>query len=145
MSESKQDQASAKVPQVARNLSLPKQVVAAGGIDSWNAANPELAALHGMVTAMCTATTVEEAVVQVRSMIDLGHYLYPYLYMRNLASRNMDLAYAAILAEPAMLLPVMYTPTVGEACQKFGKLPLYSRGCYVSISDRGNLRAVLEE
>jgi len=44
-----------------------------------------------------------------------------------------------------MLLPVVYTPTVGEACQKFGKLPFYNRGCYVSIADRGNFRAVLED
>jgi hypothetical protein len=36
-----------------------------------------------------------------------------------------------------------YTPTVGEACQKFGQMPFYSRGCYVSITDRGNLKAVL--
>jgi hypothetical protein len=38
---------------------------------------------------------------------------------------------------------VRYTPTVGEACQKFGQMPFYSRGCYVSITDRGNLKAVL--
>eukprot|EP00947_MAST-08B_sp_MAST-8B-sp1_P005587 g5587.t1 len=78
-------------------------------------------------------------------MIQLGHYLYAYMYMRNLADRNPDLCYATILAEPSMLLQIMYTPTVGEACQKFGLMPLYSRGCYVSISDRGNIRAVLEE
>ena len=40
---------------------------------------------------------------------------------------------------------VAYTPTVGEACQKFGKMPFYSRGCYVSIQDRGNVKAVLQE
>ena len=44
-----------------------------------------------------------------------------------------------------MLLPVVYTPTVGEACQKFGLLPQFSRGCYVSLSDRGRVREVLEE
>ena len=38
-----------------------------------------------------------------------------------------------------------YTPTVGEACQKFGQLPMYSRGCYLSIKDLGNLKAVLAE
>jgi len=43
------------------------------------------------------------------------------------------------------LLPVVYTPTVGEACQKFGKMPFYRRGCYLSIRDRGSFRQILEE
>jgi malate dehydrogenase (oxaloacetate-decarboxylating)(NADP+) len=34
---------------------------------------------------------------------------------------------------------------VGEACQKFGKMPFYPRGCYVSITDRGNIKKVLED
>jgi len=49
------------------------------------------------------------------------------------------------MAQPAELLPAVYTPSVGEACQKFGKLPLYRRGCYLSIADRGNFKKVLEE
>ncbi len=39
----------------------------------------------------------------------------------------------------------MYTPTVGEACQKFGKMPMPARGMYISIRDRGNLAAVIKE
>merc|ERR1711871_1188309 len=53
--------------------------------------------------------------------------------------------YAALIHNPPMLLPVVYTPTVGEACQKFGKMPFYPRGCYVTISDRGNFKNVLED
>ena len=85
-------------------------------------------------------------------------------------AKNADLYYATLAADPALLLPVgiratftrtsyirtsypypltraqvAYTPTVGEACQKFGKMPFYSRGCYVSIQDRGNVKAVLQE
>eukprot|EP00657_Telonema_sp_P-1_P008338 TRINITY_DN2929_c0_g1_i1.p1 TRINITY_DN2929_c0_g1~~TRINITY_DN2929_c0_g1_i1.p1 ORF type:complete len:129 (-),score=54.13 TRINITY_DN2929_c0_g1_i1:72-458(-) len=65
--------------------------------------------------------------------------------MRVLYQKSMDLFYGCLLAEPQMLMPVVYTPTVGEACQKFGIMPFYSRGCYVSITQRGNIRAVLEE
>ena len=39
----------------------------------------------------------------------------------------------------------MYTPTVGEACQKFGQMPMPQRGMYISIQDRGNLAAVIKE
>merc|ERR1719235_1825655 len=68
-----------------------------------------------------------------------------YAYMRMLYFKNMEVYYGALLAEPSTLLPVVYTPTVGEACQKFGKMPFYPRGCYVSITDRGNFKKVLED
>ena len=44
----------------------------------------------------------------------------------------------------SLLLPVAYTPTVGEACQKFGLLPMYPRGCYVALTDRGRIKEVLQ-
>ena len=75
----------------------------------------------------------------------LGHNIWAYAYLRVLYNRNPDVYYATLLAEPNLLLPVAYTPTVGEACQKFGQMPLYPRGCYVSITNRGNIKAVLEE
>merc|ERR1719188_329782 len=67
------------------------------------------------------------------------------MYMRRLAALNMELCYTVIMEHAEYLLPVMYTPTVGEVCQKFGMLPFFRRGCYLSISDRGNLKAVLKE
>merc|ERR1719456_1707909 len=77
--------------------------------------------------------------------MSLGHNLWAYAYLRALSAKNVDLYYGMLLAEPALLLPVAYTPTVGEACQKFGCMPLFPRGCYVSVTDRGNLKAVLQE
>merc|ERR1719333_1202238 len=82
---------------------------------------------------------------QVEAMINLDHHLYAYMYMRMLLDRNPDVGMKIILQQPAKLLPIMYTPTVGEVCQKFGMLPLYPRGCYISIEDRGNIKAVLQE
>jgi hypothetical protein len=100
----------------SRSLSLPKSVAAAGGIEKWNQ-QPTLKQLNAMMDAMCTATTVEDAVAQVNAIFGLGHYLWAYMYMRKLGMRSIDLLYGTILAEPSVLLPVMYTPTVGEACQ----------------------------
>merc|ERR1719207_138322 len=75
----------------------------------------------------------------------MGHNLSAYAYMRMLYYKNLEVYYAALIHSPPMLLPVVYTPTVGEACQKFGKMPFYPRGCYVTISDRGNFKNVLED
>eukprot|EP00972_Heterocapsa_arctica_P058607 8643213-Heterocapsa_arctica.AAC.1 len=74
----------------------------------------------------------------------MGHNIWGFAYMRMLYNKNMDRFYGALMKQPAMLLPVVYTPTVGEACRKFGKIPFYRRGCYVSVKDRGNIKALLE-
>lgn len=148
----------------------PAQVRAAGGVLQWNTKSEEQKALWKMLDKMCTATTVEEALVEVTAVMALEHNIWTYAYLRMLYSKNLDLycashrptratqlaahvakpdplpfADALLLAAPSMLLPVAYTPTVGEACQKFGQMPFYRRGCYVCVEDRGNLKAVLQE
>jgi len=127
------------------SLSLPEQVAAAGGIQAWNSKNSDLRILLAMLDGMCNATTVEEALEEVAAVMSLGHNLWAYAYMRMLYSKAPDIFYAALLQKPSELLPVVYTPTVGEACQKFGKMPMYGRGCYVSIKHKGNVKKVLEE
>eukprot|EP00928_Gymnodinium_smaydae_P079962 TRINITY_DN63788_c0_g1_i1.p1 TRINITY_DN63788_c0_g1~~TRINITY_DN63788_c0_g1_i1.p1 ORF type:complete len:629 (+),score=111.89 TRINITY_DN63788_c0_g1_i1:41-1888(+) len=127
-----------------RHLSLPRSVRDAGGLVAWNA-QVHHSELTAMIRAMVTARTKEQALNQVNAMIALDHHLWAYMYMRMLLDKDLDLAYSTILYEPAVLLPIMYTPTVGEVCQKFGKLPLFARGCYVCIEDRGNIQAVLAE
>ena len=124
---------------------LPYTVeVTAGSIAKWNQADPQRAHLLKMLDAACTATTVAQALVEVQSIMELGHNLWAYAYMRMLYSKRPDVYYGLLMAKAEKLLPVVYTPAVGEACQKFGKMPLYERGCYVCISDRGRIRATLE-
>ncbi|CAJ1368803.1 unnamed protein product [Effrenium voratum] len=127
-----------------RTLSLAHSVVERGGLEAWNE-QQDLTELKSMLVGMCKATTVEEALKEVSALMSLGHDLWTYAYMRKLYDRNPRLYFATISAQPSKLLPAVYTPTVGEACQKFGKMPLYSRGCYLRISDRGNFKAVLRE
>jgi len=127
----------------ARPLSLPK-TVAAMGTTEWNKQDTLKDVLKTLALS-CQASTVEDAVAEVKGFMSLGHNVWAYAYLRALCEKDMDLYYGMLLAEPALLLPVAYTPTVGEACQKFGSMPIYQRGCYVSISDRGNLKAVLQE
>jgi len=128
-----------------RTLSLGKAVAQVSGVEAWNLHHDDLKQLAAMLSGMCKATTVAEALKEVHSLLSLGHDLWVYAYMRKLYDRSPDLYFATIAAEPAKLLPAVYTPTVGEACQKFGKMPLYRRGCYLCISDRGHFKEVLRE
>ena len=67
-----------------------------------------------------------------------------YVFLRQLQVSDAHSFYRLLMQNAMEIMPFVYTPTVGEACQKFGKMPFYSRGCYVSIQDRGNVKAVLQ-
>jgi malate dehydrogenase (oxaloacetate-decarboxylating)(NADP+) len=74
---------------------------------------------------------------------NLGDDLQKYLVLSDLQARNETLFYAVLMADPATYMPLVYTPTVGEACQKFGYIFREARGMYLPISARGRIREML--
>src|SRR5204863_14919 len=69
--------------------------------------------------------------------------LLKYLVLTDLQARNETLFYAVLMSDPATYLPLVYTPTVGEACQKFAHIYREARGMYLPITARGRLRELL--
>src|SRR6201982_232825 len=69
--------------------------------------------------------------------------LQKYLVLSDLQARNETLYYAVLMSDPATYMPIVYTPTVGEACQKFGHIFRQPRGIYIPISARGRGRELL--
>src|SRR6266403_979650 len=69
--------------------------------------------------------------------------LQKYLVLSDLQARNETLYYALLMSDPATYMPVVYTPTVGEACQKFGHIFRQPRGVYIPISARGRIKELL--
>ena len=69
--------------------------------------------------------------------------LQKYLFLADLQSRNETLFYAVLMSDPAAFMPLVYTPTVGEACQKFDHFLRAARGLYLPISARGRLKEIL--
>ncbi len=69
--------------------------------------------------------------------------LLKYLVLSDLQSRNETLYYAVLMSDPATYMPIVYTPTVGEACQKFGHIFREPRGIYLPITARGRLKELL--
>jgi malate dehydrogenase (oxaloacetate-decarboxylating)(NADP+) len=74
---------------------------------------------------------------------NLDSDLQKYLVLSDLQARNETLFYAVLMSDPATYMPLVYTPTVGEACQKFAHIFREARGMYLPITARGRVREIL--
>jgi malate dehydrogenase (oxaloacetate-decarboxylating)(NADP+) len=89
-------------------------------------------------------TTIDLQVARRRVEIaNLEDDLQKYLVLSDLQARNERLFYAVLMSDPATYMPLVYTPTVGEACQKFGHIFRSARGMYLPISAKGRLKEIL--
>lgn len=67
-----------------------------------------------------------------------------YRFMKELSNRNEKLFYKMLMSNIKKLMPIIYTPTVGEACLQFGGIFTRPRGLWITINDRGHIRQILK-
>ena len=90
-------------------------------------------------------TTIELQVARRHAEIaNLENDLQKYLVLSDLQARNETLFYAVLMSDPATYMPLVYTPTVGEACQKFAHIFREARGIYLPITAHGRVRDILQ-
>jgi malate dehydrogenase (oxaloacetate-decarboxylating)(NADP+) len=66
-----------------------------------------------------------------------------YIYLIGLSDRNETLFYRAVMSDPARFIPILYDPTVAEACLAFGHIYRRARGMYISRDMKGRIAEVL--
>jgi len=99
----------------------------------------------GLVGLVPDATESED--LQLRRVLQqLGHKttdLERYIYLISLLDNDETLFYRTVMSDPARFLPIVYDPTIGEACLKFGHIYRRTRGMYLSITRKGHVKEVL--
>ncbi|HJW52487.1 MAG TPA: NAD-dependent malic enzyme [Burkholderiaceae bacterium] len=109
---------------------------------AFSAAERDMLGLRGLLPPHIS--TQEEQVTRVlENFRRLQTPLAKYIMLEALQDRNETLFYRVILENPDEMMPIIYTPTVGLACQQYGHIYRRPRGLYVSTADRGRIQQVL--
>src|ERR1700686_4033717 len=66
-----------------------------------------------------------------------------YIYLIGLVDRNETLFYRTVMSDPARFIPILYDPTVAEACLTFGHIYRRARGMYITRDMKGRIADVL--
>ena len=99
--------------------------------------------LRGLLPAayLPLETEVERCMSRLREKPD---DLEQYTYLRSIQDVDENLFYAMLIRNTAELMPIVYTPTVGLACERFSHIYRGAlRGLYLSINDAGSIHQIL--
>jgi malate dehydrogenase (oxaloacetate-decarboxylating)(NADP+) len=98
--------------------------------------------LEGLLPPAVTSMELQVA-RRHAEIANLDDNLQKYFVLSDMQARNETLYYAVLMSDPATYMPLVYTPTVGEACQKFAHIFRTARGMYLPISARGRVKEQL--
>lgn len=99
--------------------------------------------IHGLLPAR--VKTQEEQVHLCKLSIErYEDPLNKYIYLMGLLDRNERLFYRFVGENVADMMPIVYTPTVGLACQKYGLIYRRPRGLFITIHDKGHIYDILK-
>lgn len=92
-----------------------------------------------------TVESMDTQILRINQQLEnIQEPINKYIYLSNLQDINETLFYKIIISDPAKYLPLVYTPTVGEACQKFGHIARRPKGLFISIDQKDRIRTILQ-
>ncbi len=100
---------------------------------------------HGLEGLLPAAVeTIERQLERVMGHLEQkSSDLERYIYLVGLCDRNETLFYKTLMSDPARFVPIVYDPTIADACLTFGHLYRRSRGMYITRDMKGRIAEVL--
>jgi malate dehydrogenase (oxaloacetate-decarboxylating)(NADP+) len=109
---------------------------------AFTAAERDQYKLRGLLPARVSSLVAQES----RALENLRRKAYDierYVFLLALQGRNERLFYRLMINHIEELMPLVYTPTVGQACQEFAHIFRQPRGFYITPDDRGRVRETM--
>lgn len=98
--------------------------------------------IHGLLPPAVSSQEDQKQLV-LTNLARLATDLDRYVFLMHLLDRNERLFYNVLSTGVESIMPLVYTPTVGEACTKYGMIFTQPKGMFISINDRGHVGEVL--
>uniref|UniRef100_A0A1B0ASV4 Malic enzyme n=1 Tax=Glossina palpalis gambiensis TaxID=67801 RepID=A0A1B0ASV4_9MUSC len=103
----------------------------------------QLLGIHGLLP--CVYEDDEKQIKRCITLLDsFDKPLHKFMYLYNLSENNERLFYKVFASDIPKMLPLVYTPLVGLACQKFSLIYTHHKGLFISIKDKGHIYDVLK-
>ncbi|MCU4483251.1 NAD-dependent malic enzyme [Acinetobacter ursingii] len=99
--------------------------------------------LHGLLPHVIE-TIEEQSQRSYQQFTAFNDAINKHIYLRNIQDTNETLFYRLIEDHLEEMMPIIYTPTVGEACQRFSDIYRRHRGVFVSYPDREHIDDILQ-
>src|SRR5271165_771050 len=98
--------------------------------------------LHGLLPPH-VGNLDEQIVRRIQALRDQPSPFNKYAFLRDLQDTNETLFYALLVRNIEEMLPLVYTPTVGEGCQRFSEIWRRPRGVFLSYPNKHRIREIL--
>lgn len=99
--------------------------------------------LHGLLPHVIE-TIEEQHQRSYQQYVAFNEDINKHIYLRNIQDTNETLFYHLIENHLSEMMPIIYTPTVGEACQRFSDIYRRHRGVFISYPDREHIDDILQ-
>ncbi len=99
--------------------------------------------LHGLLPTS-VSTPAQQVARTLENLRRKESDLERYVLLSSLQGRNERLYYQTVISHIEEMMPIIYTPTVGQACKEFAHIYRQPKGFYVTPQDRGGVRKLLD-